>query len=88
MPVQDRGPHRTKILLAGLFKDQLCLRGRVVCARGTRPCAHAARRSDSLQLPICPCSGRLLSPFYPLRRFSFRRKTLRPRLRSTLVSGF
>lgn len=49
--------------------------------------AHAhTQRAEAI--PCSSGSGRLRRLIYPLRRFSFRRKTLRPRLRSTLVSGF
>ena len=50
------------------------------CARAPPHCAKA--------IPCSSGSGRLRRLIYPLRRFSFRRKTLRPRLRSTLISGF
>lgn len=53
-------------------------------ARVPTHCAEAIPcSSGSAARPVRP-----LRPIYPLRRFFFRRKTLRPRLRTTLVAGF
>lgn len=84
MPVQDRGPHRTKFCLPDFPKTGFARAG---ASFAPAVPAHAhTQRAEAI-----PCSfgfGRPRRLIYPFCRFSFRRKTLRPRLRSTLVSGF